>query len=66
MKLSAKQHQVISEVNRNLGDLSLIILYGAKRSGKTFLNNLLFLMLVANAKKNADEVGVANPQYILA
>ncbi|MCO0831923.1 PBSX family phage terminase large subunit [Fructobacillus sp. W13] len=66
MKLSAKQHQVIAEVNRNLEDLSLIVLYGAKRSGKTFLNNLLFLMMVANAKKNADEVGVANPQYIIA
>ncbi|CAK1224567.1 Phage terminase large subunit (XtmB) [Fructobacillus cardui] len=66
MKLSAKQHQVISEVNRNLGDLSLIILYGAKRSGKTFLNNLLFLMMVANAKRNAEEVHYTKPQYILA
>ncbi|MCK8628163.1 PBSX family phage terminase large subunit [Fructobacillus cardui] len=66
MKLSAKQHQVISEVNRNLDDLSLIILYGAKRSGKTFLNNLLFLMMVANAKRNAEEVHYPKPQYILA
>lgn len=66
MKLTTKQHQVIADVNRTLGELKLLILYGAKRSGKTFLDNLLFIMLVANAKKNADEVGVTHPQYILA
>ncbi|QHJ82983.1 MAG: hypothetical protein [Bacteriophage sp.] len=66
MKLTTKQKYVVSDVNRIMDDLKLLIIYGAKRSGKTFLNNLLFIMMIANAKRNANEVGVENPQYILA
>ncbi|WP_349535168.1 PBSX family phage terminase large subunit [Leuconostoc citreum] len=65
MKLTTKQRHVLADVNKH-PDWKLLINHGAKRSGKTFLNNLLFIKQLAQAKKNADSVGVDNPQYILA
>lgn len=65
MGLTKKQSQILTELNR-MPDWSLLINHGAKRSGKTFLDNLLFLKELARAKRNAEAIGVNNPQYILA
>lgn len=56
------------EIYKNtwLKDWFLLILHGAKRSGKTQLNNDIFIRELIRAKENAKSVGVNNPQYILA
>lgn len=43
-----------------------MILYGSVRSGKTYLNNYLFLLELRRVAKLAKERGVAKPKYILA
>lgn len=47
-------------------DFKMLILSGAVRSGKTFVDNFLFLMDLRRAKRLADERGDKHPQYILA
>ena len=47
-------------------DWFMLINHGAKRSGKTQLDNDLFLSELRNVKKTADEIGIDTPQYILA
>lgn len=47
-------------------DYFMLINHGAKRSGKTVLDNDLFLYELIRAKRNAFAAGVRNPQYILA
>lgn len=47
-------------------DFKMLILSGAVRSGKTFIDNFLFLMDLRRAKKLADKLGDKHPQYILA
>nr|DAO41510.1 MAG TPA: large terminase [Caudoviricetes sp.] len=47
-------------------DFKMLILSGAVRSGKTFVDNFLFLMDLRRAKKLADKRGDKHPQYILA
>lgn len=44
----------------------LMINYGAKRSGKTVIDNDLFLMELRAVRKRADAVKFREPQYILA
>lgn len=59
-----KQQQVLQ---RAMGeDYFMLINHGAKRSGKTVLDNDLFLYELMRAKRNAFAAGVQNPQYILA
>lgn len=58
-----KQQQVLQ---RAMGeDYFMLINHGAKRSGKTVLDNDLFLYELIRAKRNAFAAGVQNPQYIL-
>lgn len=50
----------------NHSEWKLLINHGAKRSGKTFLDNLLFLQELARVRAKADELEIDHPQYILA
>ena len=47
-------------------DWFMLILHGGVRSGKTFLNNDLFLLELLRAKANANRLGIKEPMYILA
>ena len=59
-----KQIEILKEtVNR---DWFMLINHGAKRTGKTILNNDLFLRELIRVRKIADEEGIETPQYILA
>ena len=62
--LTKKQQEIYSEVGNR--DWFMLILHGAKRSGKTQLNNDLFLRELIRVKKIADMERVEKPQYILA
>ncbi len=59
-----KQTQVIKTLNRN--DWKLMINYGAVRSGKTVVDNDIFLLELLRIKEVADKLGVSEPMYILA
>lgn len=60
-----KQIEVMKTVlSRN--DWRLLINYGAVRSGKTVIDNDVFLMELRRVRKLADELDVAEPMYILA
>ena len=59
-----KQQEIYSEIGKK--DWFMLILHGAKRSGKTQLNNDLFLKELIRVRKIADMEGVKIPQYILA
>lgn len=48
------------------GDWKYLINYGAVRSGKTFIDNILFLLELRVVKKRAEREGDKNPMYILA
>lgn len=59
-----KQQEVIhSYLNK---DFKYLILAGAVRSGKTYIDNFLFLMDLKRAKERAIVKGDKHPQYILA
>lgn len=61
---SKKQIDVLKEtVNK---DWFIALLHGAKRSGKTKMNNDLFLFELRRVRKIADAEGVKEPMYILA
>lgn len=47
-------------------DWFMLINHGAKRSGKTQLDNDLFLAELRKVRKTADEMGIDTPLYILA
>lgn len=47
-------------------DWFIALLHGAKRSGKTKINNDLFLFELRRVRKIADREGVKEPMYILA
>lgn len=47
-------------------DFFMMINSGAKRTGKTIINNDLFLKELRRVRKNADRLGIQLPQYILA
>jgi PBSX family phage terminase large subunit len=59
-----KQNEILNYVMNN--DYHMLINHGAKRTGKTVLNNDLFLMELRRVGKIAKEQGIDNPQYILA
>ena len=59
-----KQHEIYRRcVN---GDFFILINHGAKRSGKTILNNDLFLQELIRVRKIADKIGIEKPMYILS
>lgn len=58
-----KQIEVLKSYKR---PFRLMVNYGAKRSGKTVVDNDIFLMELKRVRKLADEKGVPTPQYILA
>ncbi|MCZ3746554.1 PBSX family phage terminase large subunit [Limosilactobacillus vaginalis] len=62
--LTAKQQAVLHTYLK--GDFKTMILTGAIRSGKTFIDNLLFLYELRRVKKQAELEGEKHPQYILA
>ena len=47
-------------------DFFMLINHGAKRSGKTVVDNDLFLLELKRVRREADKAGVPLPQYILA
>lgn len=47
-------------------DFRMMILSGAVRSGKTYINNYLFLLELRRVAKQAELEGEKHPQYILA
>lgn len=47
-------------------DFFMMINSGAKRTGKTILNNDLFISELRQVRKNANKLGIGLPQYILA
>ncbi|MEI4405955.1 PBSX family phage terminase large subunit, partial [Streptococcus agalactiae] len=47
-------------------DWFISVLHGAVRSGKTYLNNFIFLMEIKRVSEIAAKKGVKNPMYILA
>lgn len=59
-----KQQEVLCRALHQ--DYFMLINHGAKRSGKTVVDNDLFLFELRRAKRNAAAVGIQNPQYILA
>lgn len=61
---SPKQIQVLNCLLKQ--DWFIMLLHGAKRSGKTKVNNDSFLFEVRRIRKIADEERIAEPMYILA
>ena len=59
-----KQIEILKDCRNT--DWFMLINHGAKRSGKTQLDNDLFLSELRNVRKTADEIGIDTPQYILA
>lgn len=64
-KLYHKKQQEVMRFALN-NDYFMLINHGAKRTGKTILNNDLFLLELKRVKKIANEEGIKEPQYILA
>ena len=62
--LTPKQDSVLNRVIAD--DFFICGLHGAKRSGKTYVNNLIFMYELTRVRKIADELGVDEPMYILA
>lgn len=61
---SPKQEEVLRYAVNH--DFFMLINHGAKRSGKTVIDNDIFLLDLKRVKKLADEAGISKPQYILA
>ena len=61
---SPKQQAVLRYAMNN--DYFMLINHGAKRSGKTVIDNDLFLHELMRTREIADQTGIALPQYILA
>lgn len=62
--LTVKQRLVL--MMYEYGDWKYLINYGAVRSGKTFIDNILFLLELRKVRRRADKEGNKNPMYILA
>lgn len=60
----SKQLEVLNFALNN--DYFMLINYGAKRTGKTIIDNDLFLLELRRVRKIANELGIKLPQYILA
>lgn len=63
-QFTAKQREVLHDYLT--GDFKMMILTGAIRSGKTFIDNLLFLYELKRIALQATKTGNLHPQYILA
>ena len=61
---SLKQKKVLEFALNN--DFFMLINHGAKRSGKTIIDNDLFLFELKRVKKIANRLNIPLPQYILA
>ena len=59
-----KQESVLRRVSSS--DFFICGLHGAKRSGKTFINNIIFLKELVRVRDIANKLGVDEPMYILA
>lgn len=59
-----KQEEVLERLIN--ADFHICGLHGAKRSGKTFVNNITFLSELDRVRRIADDLGVEEPLYILA
>lgn len=59
-----KQQEVLKFALNN--DFFMLINHGAKRTGKTILNNDLFLLELQRVRRIADRLNIKKPQYILA
>ena len=59
-----KQLQVLDRIWND--DFFICGLHGAKRAGKTIVNNDAFISELLRVRKIADEIGVDEPMYILA
>ena len=59
-----KQQQVIKSYLED--EWRILILAGSVRSGKTYINNYLFLMELRRVRQLAQEMGEPHPLYILA
>lgn len=64
-KLYTKKQQKVLKATHDK-DWFMLINHGAKRSGKTVINNDLFLMELRRVRKIANRLGVNEPMYILA
>ena len=62
--LTPKQKAIYNTITRE--DFFILGLYGAKRSGKTFINNLIFLRELARVREIANRLGIDEPMYIIA
>lgn len=62
--LTAKQQEVLHVYLQ--GDFKTMILTGAIRAGKTFIDNLLFLYELRRVKEQAEREKERHPQFILA
>ncbi|HBF9842820.1 TPA: terminase family protein, partial [Clostridioides difficile] len=60
----SKQLEVLNFALNN--DYFMLINYGAKRTGKTIIDNDLFLLELRRVRKIANELDIKLPQYILA
>lgn len=63
-KFTPKQMQVLSRVLND--DFFICGLHGAKRSGKTYVNNITFLNELVRVRNIANALNVEEPMYILA
>lgn len=63
--LYSKLQQDVLKFSVN-NDFFMLINHGAKRSGKTVVDNDLFLFELKRVRREADKQGVPMPQYILA
>jgi len=61
---SEKQTKILKDLSQD--DWFILVNHGAKRTGKTILDNDIFLQELIRVRKIADEDGVDIPQYILA
>ena len=61
--LTVKQRMVL--MTYEFGNWKYLINYGAVRSGKTFIDNFLFLLELRKVKKRAEQQGDRRPMYIL-
>lgn len=61
---SDKQIEVLKSTHK--ADWFILINHGAKRSGKTIINNDIFLKTLREVRTQADLDGVKNPMFILA
>lgn len=62
--LTPKQNKVLHYYLNHV--FKVLILCGAVRSGKTFIDNVIFIFELKRTAKMAKERGIKNPRYILA